>query len=212
MRHLSDLLRPDIEGQLRVDGVVRMEGRVDDRGRAEVCVVVGADIPGRRVRVGLVVEGARHVVGGRRVDPLVDSRREHEHLEGRPGLSLGLCDEVELVARATRRHRRHRLDRTGGRIDRDECRRRVGARVERADDRLSRRGLQAWVDRRVDLQPTRPNGVRPVLGNQLVADVAEEVGLANPRIEPAGNQVQIAVRKRGGVLAPRQSPVPEHRP
>ena len=89
-RHLADLVRPDIERQLGVDGVVRAQGRARDRRPAGVRRVVRLHAPPRAVvavavRDRLVRERGRDVVARVRVDPLVDRRREHEALNVEPG-------------------------------------------------------------------------------------------------------------------------------
>ena len=61
----------------------------------------------------------------------------------------------------------------------------------------------ARVDRRVDAQAARLDGLDAVLGDQLVADVAEEVRLADLRVQPAGLQVQAPVAERGLVAEDR---------
>ena len=52
-------------------------------------------------------------------------------------------------------------------------------------DRLLRGTLPAGHDRRVDAEAARAHRLGAVLPDQLVADVAEEVGLANLLVEPA---------------------------
>ena len=209
--HLRHLLRPHVEGQLRVDGVVRSKSRVLDRDRAEVRVVVGRDVPRGGVRVGLVVERRRRVVRRRGVDAQLDRGREHERLEGRARLALRLGDEVELVALLARRHGGHGANRPVGGVDRDDRSGGVVARVERVDDRLVRRALVSRIDRRIDLEPAGADGVGAVLGDQLVADVAEEVRLADPRVQPPRHEVELPVRDRGNKLPLRDVAVVPHR-
>ena len=166
-------------------------------------MVVGRHVPGRRVRVGLVVEGGGDVGRRRRVDPLVHRRGQHEGLEGGAGLPPRLRGQVELVAAQPGSDRRHRADRAVCGVDRDDRRSGVVVVVERVGDRLPRRALQAWVDRGVHAQPAGAHGVRAVLRDQLLADEAEEVRLADLRVEPPRVQVQLPLRNRIGELLSR---------
>ena len=118
----------------------------------------------------------------------LDRCGEDERLEGRARLPACLREEVELVVRAARDDRRHRPDRTARRVDGDDRGGRVGGARQRLPDRLLRELLPARLDRRVDLEPTRADGLRTVRLDQLVADVPEEVRLANLLVEPPGAQ------------------------
>ena len=191
VRHRRDLVRAEIERQAGVDGVVREQRRLRDRRRADVRVRVGRDVPGLLVRVRLIVERRRHIRRRVGIDALGDRLGEDEGLERRAGLATCLCGEIELVARASRRNRRHRLDRTRARVDRDERRGGVGVVVERVLDRLRRSALHPRVDRRVDLEPTGADRRGAVPLDQLVAHVAEEVGLADPAVEPPGRRCEV---------------------
>ena len=217
VRHLRDVLRADVECEACVDGVVRAQRPVLDRRRPDVRVVVRLRAPrGRRVRVararlGRVVLEGRGEVLRRRADPLRDRGGEHEHLERGAGLSPCGRREVHLVLRITRADLGHRPDRPVCGVDRHDRRRRVGRIRQRPLDRVERQLLQARIDRRVDAQPAAPHRVRPVLLLQLVAHVAEEVRLADARVQAPGLQVQVAVGDGVGVLRRRDVAVPEHR-
>ena len=118
VRHSDDVLRAELRRQLRVHGVVGLDGRLPEIDRAEVLALVVAHGP------ELVAERdhlrPRHV-GRRGRDPLRERRREHERLEGRAGLPLALDGEVELALREARAAD-HREDVARPRIDRDERR------------------------------------------------------------------------------------------
>ena len=194
--HRRDVLGADVERQLRVDGVVRLERRLLDRDRARVRVAVGRNVPRRDRRIGLVREGRRHVGRGRGVDALVDGGREHERLEGRAGLPPRLGDQVELVLHATGIDGGHRADRAVRGIDRDERCGGVVLLVQRLRDRVVRRALERRVDRGVDAQAARLDGLDAVLRDQLVADEAEEVRLADLRVQATGLEVQAPIGER----------------
>ena len=125
LRHPPDVVRADVERQLRVDGVVRAQRRARDRDRPGVAVVVGAHRP-RLPRLVVVLapgpgragEGRRGVVGRVGIDPLLDRGREHERLEGRARLPGRLRGQVELVVLVPGDHRGHRADRAGARAPR----------------------------------------------------------------------------------------------
>ena len=55
--------------------------------------------------------------------------------------------------------------------------------------------LEARIDRRVDLEAARAHAGHAVLGDQLVADIAEEVRLADRLVELAGLQAERALRR-----------------
>ena len=89
------------------------------------------------------------------------------------------------------RNRGHRLDRPVARVDGDDRRRRIAAVVERLANRSVGGALKAAVDRRVDLEPARANRPGPVLLDELVAHVAEEVRLPDAGVDLARPQVQV---------------------
>ena len=208
-RHLRDCLGRHVERQLGEDRVVRTERGPFDRRPAGVAVVVRLRAPpgavlAVAVRVGPVEERRREIRRRFGVDPLLDRGGEHERLEGRAGLAPRLREQVELVLLVARDHRGHRADGAVLRVDRDHAGRRVVRLVERLLDRLLRRPLEARVDRRVDLEPAGADGAGAVLGDQLVADVAEEVGLADLLVELARLQAEPAARLPSRT-APRRS-------
>ena len=171
----GDALRPDVEGQLGVDGVVGAERRPLDRRPAAVARVVGLDAPpaaGAVVAVALllrlVLERRRDVERVVRIEPALDRRGEDERLEGRAGLPPSLREQVELVVRAAGHDRGHRADRPVPGVDRDHRRCRVGPPRERRADRLLGEPLPARLDRRVDLEAARANGLGAVLLDELV--------------------------------------------
>jgi hypothetical protein len=61
------------------------------------------------------------------------------------------------------------------------------------------------------LESARTHGCRPVLGDQLVADVAEEIGLSDLCVQAARFQLQIPLRDGLRVLGARNVEVREHR-
>ena len=200
VRHRRNLVRPEVEREPRVDRVVGEERRVRDRRRAHVRLRVGGNVPRRRVRVGLVVERGREVARRVGIDPFGDGLGEDVRLEGRARLAAGLGREVELVPGAARGDRGHRLDRAAPRVDGDDRRRGVVVVVERVLDRPLGCALHARVDRRVDLEPAGADGLRAVFLYELVTDEAEEVGLADPRVDLAGPQVEISGADRLAVV------------
>ena len=116
-----------------------------------------------------------------------------------PGLALGRGREVELVARRPGRHGRHRTDRAGRRVDRDDRAGRIVPRMQLLRQRVHGGALQARPDRRVDLQPARANGRRAVRLLQQVLDVPDEVRLP-ARVRRARTQVEAAVARLRRVL------------
>ena len=156
------------------------------------------------------VNGAEVVVGRVGVDALLDRRGEHERLERRAGLARRLRGEVELVAVGPH-DRRHRADRAGARLDRDDRRGRIGLVRKDVADRLVREPLQARIDRRVDLEPALAHRVGAVLALELVDHVGEEVRLLDARVDPARLQVERARPDRAPVLAERDVATREHR-
>ena len=211
VRHRGDVRRADVDGQLRVDGVVGAERRVLDRDPARVAVVVGRHVPGLDLRARLVLERRRDVVAVRGVDALRDRRREHEGLERRPRLAPGLDGEVELVPLPAGDDRVHRPDRARARVDCDDRGSGVGPQVQRLLDRALGQALQARVDRRVHAEAPLANGVRPVSGDQLVDHVVEEVPLADRRVQVARMQVRAPVADDRPVLVLVDRAGVEHR-
>ena len=209
----------DVERELRVDGVVRADRRAADRAPAVVVVRVRVDAPPAAVvavpgRVDLVRERRGDVVGRVGVDAHLDRGGEHERLEGRARLAARLGEQVELVLRSIRDDRGHRADRARPRADRDERGRRIVRLVQRVADRLLRQPLVARDDRRVDLEPAGANRLGAVHLDQLVADVAEEVRLADLAVQTARAKLELATRRAfgscRGVMTPVSSIAREH--
>ena len=107
-----------------------------------------------------------------------------------PGLAPRLREQVELVLVVSGRDGRHRADRPVLGVDRDHGGGRVVAVVQRLLDRLPGGALEARIDRRVDLEAAAAHGRGAVLRDQLVADVAEEVRLADRGVELARLQAE----------------------
>ena len=105
----------------------------------------------------------------------------------------------------------HRADGAVPGVDRDHCGRRVGPPGERRADRLLREPLPARLDRRVDLEAARAHRLGAVLLDELVAHVAEEVGLADLGVEPPGTQPRRALLAGSGVLPSGDHALLEHR-
>src|SRR5581483_8136829 len=120
-------------------------------------------------------------------------------------------DEVELARHAAGRHARHRPDRAVARVDRDERGSRVVRPVERLRDRATSSALERRVDRRVDAEPARADGVRAVLVDQLVPDEAEEVRLADRRVEAARPEAEPSLGEARAVFEPGEVAVLVHR-
>ena len=168
---LGDVLRADELGQLRVDGVVRLDRRRLEVDRAEVLVVVVADDP---VLVAEIDRLRLRLEVRRRRDPLAERGREHERLEGRARLADALDGEVEL-ALAVVVAADHRLDGAVARIDRDERGGRAVRVRQPLRDRVARGLLELEVDRRPHLQAAAEDLRRAVLVDQLLLDVVDEV-------------------------------------
>ena len=173
-------------------------------------MVVRGDFPGGHVRVRLVEVRCRHVGRGRRVDLLHDSGRQHERLEGGSGLPARLGDEVELVLPA-RGHGRHCPEGAVRRVDRYDGRCRIAGLVERLAYRDLRGALEPRVDGRVDTQAARADGVRAVVPDQLVPDVAKEVRLADAVVELTRPQPEARALDGPAVLGAGDIAVAEHR-
>jgi hypothetical protein len=120
-------------------------------------------------------------------------------------------DQVELVVLSPGRNRRHRADRAGRGIDRDDGSRWIARIVQRVLDRLLRVPLQEGIDRRVHPQPAVANARLAVHADELVADVAEEVRLLDPLVQLARLQMQVVVADRPAVLALRDDACVQHR-
>ena len=186
VRHRGHLLRTEVERQARVDGVVREQRRVRDRRRADVRCASRWRRP-RAPGSGRAGSGA--------------APRGTSSCRGRcPAETAWVRTNVLKVEPAWRRAWAARLNwfpaRPGvtavivliaprARVDGDERRRRVGVVVERVLDRLAsaarcmRGSIVVYT-----LSPPERTVCRAVLLDQLVADVAEEVGLADPAVDP----------------------------
>src|SRR5439155_9634038 len=105
----------------------------------------------------------------------------------------------------------HRTNRSIARIDRNDRRRRIRRIGKCPLDRGESQSLQARIDGRVDLEAAGADRVRSVLALERLANVAEEIGLADTRVQTASLQVELALSDRVGVLARRDVSVPEHR-
>jgi hypothetical protein len=174
-RRLRHALGPDVEVELGEHGVVGADRRLLQVDRSLVALVGGRHLP--VAPVGEVeIQRFRRVVGRVGVDALLDRGRQHEGLEGRAGLAAALGGEVELgllVAGAGD----HRPNPAVAGVDRDQRRRGVGRVRQRTAHRFQPDLLQAEVDRGVDLEAAAADQLGAVLGDQLVFDVVEEVGL-----------------------------------
>ena len=175
VRHVGHVLRAHLRGQLRVHRVVGVDGGVLEVDRPQVGALVVVHRP------ELVPEVDRGRLGGEhrlRGDPLLDRGRQHERLEGRPGLALTLHGQVELtLLEVLAAH--HGEHATVARIDGDHCGVGPAWAGEPFVDRLACELLQLEVDRRVDLQPSAEDGARAVVRHELLLDVLGEV--ADPR-------------------------------
>ena len=125
-----------------------------------------------------------------RVDPLVDRGGERERLEGRSRLPLALRGEVELAV-VVGGGGGHRQDLAGLRVGRDQRGR--GAEVTGCAAIASRASVwSCGIDRGVDLEPAEPDSVRPVLLDQLLLDVVEEVLLTDLVVARAALEAEAA--------------------
>ena len=198
LRRLGDGLGPDVEVELGEDGVVGGHRRLLEVDRPLVALVGGVDFP--VAPVGEVeVERFRAVEGRVRVDPLLDRGGEDEGLEGRAGLAMALGGEVELAGGVVGAGD-HRPDVAVAGVDRDQRRGRVGRVGQGRAQRLEADPLQVGIDRRLDLEPAAANGVDPVLVDQLVLDVVEEVGLAVLEVALGDVQSKAAALRRQGTV------------
>ena len=100
-----------------------------DRDRPAVAVRVRLDVDVAVLGVD-EVQAPAAVEGRVRVDPVDDRPRQHERLEGRARLALGLGGQVELVLLAEGLARGHRADVALLRVDHHHGRRRVVVVVE----------------------------------------------------------------------------------
>ena len=129
------------------------------------------------------------VVGAVGVDAAVDRVGEDEGLERRSRLAVPLGGEV-VLAGLVGAAGGHREDVAVGRVDRDHRGRRVGRVGKLAGDRLPSGRLEVRVEGGVDLQPALADRVDAVVGDQLVLDVVEEVGLADAAVGVGAVQLQ----------------------
>ncbi len=171
MRGVDDRLRADDLRELRVDGVVRGDHRAREVDVAEIAPLVVRDLPDPVARVDL---HRLRDEPGRRRDPLPERAREHDRLERRAGLPLGLRREVELAPLKVR-PAEHRADGSRPRVDRDERRRRPARLREHLLDRLAGAVLEVEVDRRRHLEPAAEDALGAVAGDELVGHVPDEV-------------------------------------
>ena len=207
-----DPLRPDLDPDLRVHGVVRERRRTREGADARVVVVVVVD--------GELLDAARDVehlaLGGprrRRRHAAAQRRGEHEGLERRAGLALALRGEVErclvVVGAAD-----HRADLAGLVVDRDERRLRARGVAEPPRDRDLGVALQGEVERRLDAQPAQQRLTRAVAIDDLLAHPAREVrdrlagGLRRRRADRRARRHRLLAPAR--VLAARHVALLEH--
>ena len=171
VRGLDDRPRADDVRELRVDRVVRVHHRRRQVDAAQVAALVVRDRPD--AIAGVDLDRLRRDVR-LRGDALAERGREHDRLEGRPGLPLRLRGEVELAAVEVRAAE-HRLHRPGVRVDRDERGRRPVRVGEDLLDRLARLVLEVEVDRRRHLEPAAEDALGAVARDELIGDVVDEV-------------------------------------
>ncbi len=198
LRRLGNALGTDVEVELGEDGVVGGDGRLLQVDRALVALVGGVDGPAAPLRQ-VEVERFRRVVGRVGVDPLLDRGGENEGLEGRARLAAALGGEVELRFRVVGAGD-HGPDVAVARVDRDQRRGGVGRVGEGRSHRFQADFLQVRVDRRLHLQPAAAHGVDPVLADQVVLDVVEEVGLAVIEVGVGDVEVETRAGRRRGPL------------
>jgi len=74
----------------------------------------------------------------------------------------------------------------GTRVDGDDCRSGIGPVVERVADGALGEPLEPSVDCRIDAQPAGLDTALAVALDELLADEAEEVRLADPRVQRSG--------------------------
>ena len=182
----GDGAEPDREVRGQVGADPELVRRLDDRPRADELRQLGVHrvvgVHHRRARstppryVALVVRDPPDPVAGvdldrlrrearRGRDALAERAREHDRLEGRARLPLGLRGEVEL-APAEVRAAEHRLHRARARVDRDECGGRAVRVRQHLLDRLARLLLEVEVDRRRHLEPAAEDAFGAVLARR----------------------------------------------
>ena len=186
--HRHDVLRLGELCELRVNGVVGVHQPVGQVRAAHVVALVVRDVP---VAVACEDRHGLRIERRQRRQALVQRGREHDRLERRARLALGLRREVEL-ARAEVGAAEHRLHRAVPRIDRDEGRCRAVRVREDLLDRGARDVLQAEVDRRCHVQAATEHAPRPVLRDKLILHVVDEV------------RRQLALSGESHILRPRQ--------
>src|SRR5205823_14201507 len=101
--------------------------------------------------------------------------------------------KVELVLRPAGDDPGHRTNGAGTRVDGDDRRRGIGPVVERVANGALGDPLEAPVDRRVDAQPAGLDATLAVALDELLAHEAEEVRLADARVQRSRAQVQLPV-------------------
>ena len=120
-RSVDDRLRADDLRQLGVDRVVGRDHRPGEVDLAQVRPLVVRHLPD--AVAGVDLDRLRGEARRRR-DPLPEGAREHDRLERRARLALGLGREVELAPPEVR-SAEHRLHAARPRVDRDERGRRA---------------------------------------------------------------------------------------
>ena len=216
---VADLLGPHVQIELGVDGVHRTHGGVAHAHRPAASLSVVDGPVGDPVVQRQGDRGLARVVGRIGVHALANGGGQHEGLERRPRLTVGIGGEVELGGRGVGLRRGHGDDVAVGGVDRDQRPRRPAVVV--VGDRLLGGGLELGVDRRMDLEAAVSHRVHPVLVDQLLGDVVEEVGLADglvlaAAVEPQPRLERLLVVLLGDVSLPRHRlehvVAPLHRP
>ncbi len=211
MRHVDDLLRPELRGDLREHGVDGMRGGRTKRERAGLGVRCIRQLPRRAVRVAVGVgdgDGPGSLPVRVQVVAVVHSRRERERLERGAGLAPRPTERLgpELHPRHGQVHLRfpevapsdHREDLPRARVDRDE--RGLGVRRARkmgVHGGLSR-ALQSQVERGGHPQAATEHPRLSVLVDQVpLREVHEVLGVRG--------SVQDLLLRVGEHLAPRET-------
>ena len=130
---------------------------------------------------------------GQRRDAFAHRGREHDRLERRAWLALGLGGEVELALMEVPASE-HRSHGAGLRLDRDESRSRPVGVAEHLLDRGSGTLLEREIDGGRHPEPTAEDTPRAVLLHQLILDVVHEV---LGRAAGAGKADILGKRQRG---------------